>query len=45
MSFNIPNTFVAGTKAKADEVNENFTSLQNELNKNAQTVAEIKNGY
>lgn len=42
MSFNIPNTFVAGTKAKADEVNENFTSLQNELNKNAQTVAEIK---
>lgn len=42
MSFNIPNTFVAGTKAKADEVNENFTSLQNEINKNAQTVADIK---
>ncbi len=42
MSFNIPNTFVAGTKAKADEVNENFTSLQNEINKNAQTVIDIK---
>jgi len=42
MSFNIPNTFVAGTKAKADEVNENFTSLQNEINKNAQTVLDMK---
>ena len=42
MSFNIPNTFVAGTKAKADEVNENFTSVQNEINKNAQAVANMK---
>ena len=42
MSFNIPNTFVAGTKAKADEVNENFTSLQNEINKNTQTVLDMK---
>lgn len=42
MSFNVPNTFVAGTKAKADEVNENFASLQNEINKNAQTMVGIK---
>lgn len=33
--FVVPNIFVAGTKAKAQEVNENFTSIQNELEKKA----------
>ena len=42
MSFNIPNTFTAGTKAKADEVNENFTSIQDELNKQTENMASIK---
>jgi len=42
MSFNIPNVFTAGTKAIADEVNENFTSVQNEINKHTQNINEIK---
>lgn len=42
MSFNIPNTFVAGTKARADEVNENFISVQDEINKCTQTLTGIK---
>ncbi len=42
MSFNIPNTFVAGTKACADEVNENFTSVQDEINKCAQTLTKMQ---
>lgn len=28
MVWIIPNTFIAGTKAKANEVNENFTSAK-----------------
>ena len=35
-NFIVPNTFVPGTKAKAQEVNENFTSIQNELNLKAE---------
>lgn len=31
--FVVPNIFVAGTKAKAQEVNENFASIQDELEK------------
>ncbi|MBR2525784.1 hypothetical protein IKE67_04905 [bacterium] len=31
-NFIVPNTFVPGTKAKAQEVNENFVAVQNELN-------------
>lgn len=31
-NFIVPNTFVPGTKAKAQEVNENFIAIQNELN-------------
>ncbi len=42
MSFNIPNIFTAGTKAKADEVNENFTSIQNELNKQSENINSVK---
>lgn len=41
MSFSIPNTFVAGTKAKADEVNENFVSVQNEINKESENIANL----
>lgn len=33
--FIVPNIFVAGTKAKAQEVNENFVSIQEELEKKA----------
>ena len=35
-NFVVPNTFVPGTKAKAQEVNENFTAVQNELNQKAE---------
>ncbi len=42
MSFNIPNIFTAGTKAKADEVNENFTTIQDELNKQNENIASIR---
>ncbi len=42
MSFNIPNTFVAGTKARADEVNENFASLEDAVNKSNQALAQVK---
>ncbi len=35
-NFIVPNTFVPGTKAKAQEVNENFASVQEELNKKAE---------
>lgn len=35
-NFIVPNTFVPGTKAKAQEVNENFVSVQDELNKKAE---------
>jgi len=42
MSFNVPNIFTPGTKAKADEVNENFSSIQDELNKQSSNMTEIK---
>ena len=32
-NFKTPHTFVAGTKAKAEEVNENFSAIKDELNK------------
>ncbi len=35
-NFIVPNTFVPGTKAKAQEVNENFIAVQDELNKKAE---------
>ena len=34
-NFIVPNTFVPGTKAKAQEVNENFAAIQEELNDKA----------
>ncbi len=42
MSFNIPNVFTAGTKAKADEVNENFSAVQEELNKQNEGINALK---
>ena len=42
MSFNIPNTFTAGTKARADKVNENFTSIQDEINKQTENINAVK---
>lgn len=33
--FIVPNTFIPGTKAKAQDVNENFTAIQNEINTKA----------
>ena len=42
MSFNIPNTFTAGTKARADKVNENFTSIQDEINKHTENINAVK---
>ena len=35
-NFIVPNTFIPGTKAKAQEVNENFVSVQEELNQKAE---------
>ena len=32
-NFKTPYTFIAGTKAKAEEVNENFSAIKDELNK------------
>lgn len=36
MAFKIPKIFAAGTKAKADDVNENFTAIENEINNTLQ---------
>jgi hypothetical protein len=38
MTLNIPNSFVAGTKAKAEEVNANFTAVKNFCD-NLETIA------
>ena len=35
-NFIVPNTFVPGTKAKAQEINENFIAIQDELNKKSE---------
>ena len=40
-NFIVPNTFIPGTKAKAQEVNENFTSIQNELNTKATKTGDV----
>ncbi len=40
-NFIVPNTFIPGTKAKAQEVNENFTSIQNELNSKATKTGDV----
>lgn len=38
----VPNTFSAGTSAKASEVNANFTALANEINANKADVALLR---
>ena len=43
--FIVPNTFVPGTKAKAQEVNENFTAVQNELNLKAEKTGDINQTF
>lgn len=40
-NFIVPNTFIPGTKAKAQEVNENFSSIQNELNTKASKTGDF----
>lgn len=42
MPFNTPNIFIGGTKAKAVEVNENFSAIKDELNKQASTITEVR---
>lgn len=43
--FLVPNTFVPGTKAKAQEVNENFSAVQNELNLKAEKTGDINQTF
>lgn len=41
MSFNIPNVFIAGKKAVADEVNENFETIKDEINSQQAKIATL----
>lgn len=38
----VPNTFTAGTPAKAEDVNANFTALANGINTNSQTITSLQ---
>jgi len=40
MTFQIPNTFIPGTKAKANEVNENFNAVKTEFASHAALIAQ-----
>lgn len=40
MTFQIPNTFIPGTKAKANEVNENFNAVRTELASQAALISQ-----
>ena len=44
-NFLVPNTFVPGTKAKAQDVNENFSAVQNELNLKAEKTGDINQTF
>ena len=44
-NFIVPNTFVPGTKAKAQEVNENFSAVQEELNSKAEKGGNISQQF
>lgn len=44
-NFLVPNTFVPGTKAKAQDVNENFSAVQNELNLKAEKLGDINQTF
>lgn len=39
MTLQVPKVFVAGTKAKANEVNENFTACQDAINSNISNIS------
>lgn len=43
MTFNIPNIFVAGRKAVAQDVNENFEAIKFELNRHSENLIENEN--
>jgi hypothetical protein len=43
MAFNTPNVFVGGKNANASEVNENFSAVQNELNKHTGIITQTEN--
>lgn len=44
-NFLVPNTFVPGTKAKAQDVNENFSAVQNEINLKAEKTGDINQTF
>jgi len=41
----IPNTFTAGTKAVANEVNENFTSVKDAIDDNDSRITSLETGF
>ena len=45
MSFNIPNIFLAGTKAIASDVNENFNAIKDEINLQKDNFANLKDNF
>ena len=45
MSFNIPNIFLAGTKAIASDVNENFNVIKDEINLQKDSFLNLKNNF
>lgn len=45
MSFNIPNIFLAGTKAIASDVNENFNAIKNEINSQNDSFLSLKANF
>lgn len=42
MAFSVTNTFVAGTKAKASEVNTNFTDVEGAVNNRSAQFGEVR---
>ncbi|MDD3150548.1 MAG: hypothetical protein PHV68_06905 [Candidatus Gastranaerophilales bacterium] len=40
MTLLIPNTFVAGTRARAEDVNENFVACKNAIDANIASISE-----
>ncbi len=45
MSFNIPNIFLAGTKAIASDVNENFNAIKDEINLQKDSFLSLKDNF